>query len=140
MDDHALDQLISDFLKDTFDLIPILFADDQRTQLLLQSQKPNMIEYTKKMWRALGARSIIDYVTLTINLGHAFVAAKPKLVHSCETYAAYAEAQVWWVEKTLDITLTAADHEAKNALMLLGQETATAVNKKIQALQASRKI
>lgn len=139
MDDPALDQIISDFLKETIDLIPVIYANDPRTQMLLQSQTKNMHSYTKKMWQGLGARSIVDYVTLTINLGHAFLAAKPKVVLQCETYAAYLAAVVSWIENDLCISLTPADHEGKNALMVLGQDLAGSVNKKLAALQASRK-
>lgn len=137
--DNPLDAAVSELLADSFALIPILFANDPKMKMLLTEQVPNMQSYTKKMWAALGARSAVDYVTLTANLSQAFLAAKPHTTLKCETYADFQNACSAWIERELHITLSAAEHEGKNALLVLSQEIAPAVNKKLQAIRSTQK-
>lgn len=138
MDEQAIDETVSEFLKETFDLIPILFAEDPRIVLHLQGQIPNMQGYTKKMWTALGARSAIDYISLTTSLGNAFLAVMPKTVLRCESHAIQMEALVAWEQEALGVSFTREELEGRNALSLLSQEIGKAVNKKLAESRNSR--
>ena len=131
----VLDDAVSDFLRETFALIPILFATDLKLKQHLQTRLPEMKSYTKKMWFALGARSPIEYVTFTAQIGTAYMLAKPKEVLDCASYAELQGKMITWVLETLEMPLTSEELEGREALTILATEVSKSINQKLASLQ-----
>lgn len=138
MDSAAVETQLDILLNETFALIPELFAADPDMQQKVQSKVPHMRAYTRKMWVALGARSITDYVSLTTALGNAFVTCNAKSVLSCSSSQELSQRMADWVQKTLGIEFTLEDLLAKGTLELIAAKTAVLVNDKMGKLRNVR--
>jgi hypothetical protein len=123
-----IDKTISEFLKETFAAIPVLFPEDSRTRVMLQSRIPDMHDYTKKMWLALGARSGVDYVALTLQAGNAFLVSKPLAVLECQNKAMLAEKMLAGVLESLGVTLTEDERQGREMLQLLSDTLTNRIN------------
>lgn len=138
MDNAAVESQLDILLNETFALIPELFHADLDLQQKMQSKIPQMRAYTRKMWLALGARSIPDYVSLTAALGNAFVTCSPKTVLNCSSSPELSQRMADWVQKTLGIEFTLDDLLARGTLELIAAKLAMQVNDKMGKLRNTR--
>lgn len=138
MDNAAIETHLDTLLHDTFALIPEVFGSDLDMQQKMQSKIPQMRAYTRKMWLALGARSVADYVNLTAALGNAFVTCNAKTVLACSSSPELSQRMADWVQKTLGIEFTLDDLLAKGHLELIAMKIAPLVNDKMGKLRNGR--
>jgi hypothetical protein len=138
MDSATVDKQIDILMRETFELIPDLFPSDLEMQKQIQAKIPIMVAYTRKMWVALGARSIADYTTLTQALGNAYVTSNAKSVLACTSMVELSQRMAAWVQANLEIEFTNEDLLARGTLEVVAAKTAALVNDKMGKLRNAR--
>lgn len=124
-------------LKESFEMIPVVFAGDAAMQLKLQSSIPAITAFTCKMWQALGARNAVDFVTLNANMGNAFVTSSPKTALDRKTMADFHNHLRTWTQNALGVEFTEEDLDARLALDALSQAISKLASTKLSALRQS---
>jgi hypothetical protein len=135
MNDQELDAKIDELLKETIDLIPELFPDDAEMRMRLVSRVPAIKSVTRKLWRAFGARSVIEFCVLNGGVGNAFVSSNPKTLLECQSTAQFSEKMLGWTERTLGIHYSEEELQGREALDVITQKIAAQANAKLSKLR-----
>lgn len=135
MEQQSVDSQVDVMLKETFELIPVLFAEDAIVKERLLARIPFMKAYTKAMWTALGARSIPEYVTLTSNLGNVYVLTSARSVLDCKDMGQFMNEMIAWAQETLGFRLSVDEIAGRESLEILSQALNGRVNQKLQRLR-----